>query len=206
MSVPDRSIDPRLLSAAREVFLKKGYEMASLAEICETANVTTGALYKRFSGKEELFAEVVSDTVRAMEDYVSPLGEADLTELTNQELYDGFSMNADAITGWLKFLSDHKEGFTLLIKCAGGTRYADFHHEWSEKMNEVIYKYYVELKRRGMTVLKISREEMHVMTAALWAMFYEPFIHDFTWEQMMKHAETMSRFIDWHSALGTKQI
>ena len=47
MSVPDRSIDPRLLSAAKKVFLDKGFEMASLAEICRTAGVTTGALYKR---------------------------------------------------------------------------------------------------------------------------------------------------------------
>ena len=59
MSVPDKSIDPRLLCAAKNVFLKKGFEMASLAEICQEAGVTTGALYKRYSGKEELFAEVV---------------------------------------------------------------------------------------------------------------------------------------------------
>ena len=53
MSVPDKSIDPRLLNAAKKVFLKKGFEMASLAEICQTAGVTTGALYKRYRGKED---------------------------------------------------------------------------------------------------------------------------------------------------------
>lgn len=36
MSVPDRSIDPRLLSAAKEEFLKKGYKMASLARVFDT--------------------------------------------------------------------------------------------------------------------------------------------------------------------------
>ena len=71
MSVPDKSIDPRLLSAAKKVFLKKGFEMASLAEICQTAGVTTGALYKRYRGKEELFAEVVSKTIHEMKEFVS---------------------------------------------------------------------------------------------------------------------------------------
>ena len=76
MSVPDKSIDPRLLNAAKKVFLKKGFEMASLAEICQTAGVTTGALYKRYRGKEELFAEVVSKTIREMKEFVSSLEEA----------------------------------------------------------------------------------------------------------------------------------
>ena len=79
MSVPDQSIDPRLLSAAKEEFLKKGFEKASLAKICKAAGVTTGALYKRYKGKEELFCALVSDTVRDMMEYVSGIGNTDLT-------------------------------------------------------------------------------------------------------------------------------
>ena len=37
MSVPDKSIDPRLLSAAMEEFLEVGYEKASLKNICSKA-------------------------------------------------------------------------------------------------------------------------------------------------------------------------
>ena len=54
MSVPDRSIDARLLSAALDEFLDKGYENASLKEICGKAGVTAGALEKRFDSKEGL--------------------------------------------------------------------------------------------------------------------------------------------------------
>ena len=54
MSLPDRSIDSRLLTAAKEEFLEKGFDKASIAEICKAAGVTTGALYKRYTGKEEL--------------------------------------------------------------------------------------------------------------------------------------------------------
>ena len=56
MAKPDHSLDPLILASARREFLEKGFEKASLERICENANVTTGALYKRYSGKEELFA------------------------------------------------------------------------------------------------------------------------------------------------------
>jgi AcrR family transcriptional regulator len=47
-----------LVEAATEVFARRGYEGASLEEIAETAGFTRGAIYKHFSGKEELFFAV----------------------------------------------------------------------------------------------------------------------------------------------------
>ena len=64
MSVADRSIDPRIMESAKEEFLQKGFLDASLQVICKNAGVTTGALYKRFKGKEELFCALVESTVQ----------------------------------------------------------------------------------------------------------------------------------------------
>ncbi|WP_312355617.1 TetR/AcrR family transcriptional regulator, partial [Aminipila sp.] len=66
MAKPDRSIDPRILESAKKEFLERGYETASLKTICENAEITTGALYKRYRGKEDLFCAVVADTVTAL--------------------------------------------------------------------------------------------------------------------------------------------
>ena len=63
MARPDTSIDPRIMDSAREEFRTLGFEQASLKSICQRAGVTTGALYKRYAGKEELFRAVVADTV-----------------------------------------------------------------------------------------------------------------------------------------------
>ena len=205
MSVPDRSIDSRLLAAARKEFLKKGYEKSALASICKAAGVTTGALYKRYEGKEELFSTLVRDTVQDMEEYVSAIEKTDLTAFPDQELYDSFSLASEANRRWLRFLYDRREGFTLLIRCASGSRYESFNQEWTEKMNALDSKYYEEAKRRGMTTKEISTEELHVLTYGVWALFYEPFYLGCTWEQMERHAETISRFLDWHSALGMKK-
>ncbi|MBR1899632.1 MAG: TetR/AcrR family transcriptional regulator [Lachnospiraceae bacterium] len=205
MSVPDRSIDSRLLSAALEEFLDKGYENASLKEICGKAGVTTGALYKRFDGKEDLFNALVADTVRGMEQYGTAVSEEELKKLSDRDLYDLLSMSAEANLGWLRFLYERKERLKLLFKCASSTRYADFHHEVAEKMGEISYLSYLEARRRGMTERDLTKEEIHVLTTGVWAMICEPFVHDFTWEQIVEHAHLMQDFMDWHRVLGIKK-
>ena len=65
----DHETKERLLVCAREEFLEKGYQKASLRSICKKAGVTTGALYFFFQDKEDLFSAIVQptlDQVRAM--------------------------------------------------------------------------------------------------------------------------------------------
>ncbi|MBQ1312414.1 MAG: TetR/AcrR family transcriptional regulator [Blautia sp.] len=205
MSVPDKSIDSRLLSAAKSEFLKKGYKLSSLTDICKEAGVTTGALYKRYAGKEELFSALVSDTVQELTEYVAGIEKTDLTNLTDRELYHSFSMPVENTRKWLRFLYDRRECFTLLIRCASGTRYENFHQDWTEKMNLMDYKYYQEARRRGLVEREITAEELHVLTFSIWALCYEPFLLDFTWEQFERHAQTIHHFINWYDALGFKK-
>ena len=205
MSLPDKSIDPRLLSAAKDEFLKKGFEKASLTDICKAAGVTTGALYKRYSGKEDLFSALVSDTVQDMTEYVSQIERIDLTNLTDRELYDLFALTPEMNREWLRFLYDRRDVFTLLIRCASGTRYENFRQDWTEKMNALDVKQYREARRRGLAARDLTEEELHVLTYAVWALYYEPFFLDFTWDQMERHAETIHLFADWHSALEMKK-
>jgi AcrR family transcriptional regulator len=49
----------RLLAAAGRVFARHGYDGASVPAIAEEAGVSTGAIYSNFSGKEELFLELL---------------------------------------------------------------------------------------------------------------------------------------------------
>jgi AcrR family transcriptional regulator len=67
MSVRDTSIDPRLIQSAREEFMTNGFIKADLKRICENAGVTTGAVYKRYKGKEELFMAVVKEAADKMD-------------------------------------------------------------------------------------------------------------------------------------------
>jgi AcrR family transcriptional regulator len=50
-----------LVEAARRVFLRRGFHGASLDEISAEAGYTTGAVYSRFAGKDELFLAVMDE-------------------------------------------------------------------------------------------------------------------------------------------------
>lgn len=48
-----------MLAAATEVFAEKGYGGAGVAEIARRAGVTTGAIYSRYRGKDEMLAAAI---------------------------------------------------------------------------------------------------------------------------------------------------
>ena len=50
-----------LLAAARRVFLRRGFHVASLDEIAEEAGYTKGAVYSNFSGKDDLFLALLEE-------------------------------------------------------------------------------------------------------------------------------------------------
>src|SRR5450631_3295663 len=52
-------VKARILDAAQRVFLKKGYQSASLDEIAEVAPASKPTIYAHFPGKEALFEAVV---------------------------------------------------------------------------------------------------------------------------------------------------
>jgi AcrR family transcriptional regulator len=53
-----------LLHAARTLFGEQGYAATSLDEVAQAAQVTKGALYHHYSGKQELFAAVYEQVKR----------------------------------------------------------------------------------------------------------------------------------------------
>jgi AcrR family transcriptional regulator len=51
----------RLLEAAEQVFTELGYHEASIVKIAEAAGVANGTFYLYFSGKQDIFDELVED-------------------------------------------------------------------------------------------------------------------------------------------------
>lgn len=201
MSKPDPSIEPRIMESAKKEFLTHGFEKASLKIICEDAGVTTGALYKRFKGKEELFCAVVEDTVNALNNFVEVRSSAKVCDLSDDMLIKAWEMD-ESMLSWLNFLYQYHDGFVLLISCASGTRYANFQHDFVEVMTIKTHEYFMEAKRRGLTNADISMEEMHILLSAFWTTVYEPFIHGYTWDQIEAHSELICKLFNWNKVLG----
>ncbi|MFJ8712228.1 TetR/AcrR family transcriptional regulator [Streptomyces violaceus] len=62
----------RIIRAARDLFLARGYDKTSLAQIAKEARVSTGTLFKRYPTKAALFAAVTSEQWQLDVEYAEP--------------------------------------------------------------------------------------------------------------------------------------
>ncbi len=204
MSVRDTSIDPKLLKSARDEFMKHGFIKADLKTICDNAGVTTGAVYKRYKGKEELFKAVVEDTMGILNGFISSRTDIDLSVMTDEEISDMWNMNEKGMLEMFRMLWKIRKDFVLLLERSAGTSYENFRHDFAFRMTDSYMKYYEEAKRRKLTAARISKDEMHVLCSSFWATVYEPFIHGMSWKEIEKHCSTLCRFFNWSAAISIK--
>ena len=207
MAVPDTSIDPRILESARNVFLKKGYGAAQLKDICQEAGVTTGALYKRYKGKEDLFCALVANAVQDINEIANARKACDPGSLSDEELLMTWEMEASSdyncsMQDWFDFLYARKDEFTLLLTCAEGTRYSGFIDQWVDDMTEGTFLYLQEICRRKMADRPVSKTELRVLLSAFWTTVYEPFLQNFDREQLNIHCGIVCRMFNWKAILG----
>lgn len=166
--------------------------------------MTTGALYKRYRGKEELFDALVAGTLREIEESISRRAGIDLYTVSDQALAGAWANTYDGVMEWFSFCNAHRDGFVLLVRCAAGTRYGNFLHDFCAHMTEIDYQWLVEMQRRGLCRTDIDARELHVLLTAYWEAYYEPFVHDFTWEEIHRHAKIMCKLFNWKDALEIK--
>jgi AcrR family transcriptional regulator len=98
-----------LLEAATNVFARRGYDAASVAEIAEEAGYTHGAVYSNFDGKEGLFLTLYEEWVaRRVEEIETTWEQADT-------LAGGARAAADE---WLERVQGDPNAFLLRLEFA----------------------------------------------------------------------------------------
>src|SRR6266571_3864555 len=60
----------QLLEAARQVFLERGYQDATISEIVQVADIAMGTFYLHFRDKEELLVALAQDTLQVLREQV----------------------------------------------------------------------------------------------------------------------------------------
>ena len=202
MSVRDTSIDPRLLKSAREEFMTNGFIKADLKRICENAGVTTGAVYKRYKGKEELFQAVVKDAVDQMDSFVELRTEIDFAGMSDDQIRNTWIMDEEYVLEMFRMIWGFRKDLVILLEKSSGTSYENYGHDFALRMTHAYMQYYLEAKKRGLAKADISEEQMHVLCTSFWTSIYEPFIHKMTWKEIEEHCKVMCRFFSWTEAIG----
>ncbi|MCR5482261.1 MAG: TetR/AcrR family transcriptional regulator [Clostridia bacterium] len=204
MANRDTSIDPRLIKSAKKHFKKYGFLGAQLSKICSDAGVTTGAVYKRYKGKEELFEAVVSDTVDKMNSILSEARQVDPNTLSDEQLVTVWANTEENTKVWYNRLLEMKEGLGILLNCSDGTKYSRFHDEWLDKMSDIDFAYLKVLQDRGLADTSVTKLELHIMVSAMWQLYTEPVIHEMSDEEVAHHCRVAGRLFNWSDAIGIR--
>lgn len=205
MAVPDTSIDPRILESAKVEFLRLGYEKTSLKEICKKANVTTGALYKRYKGKEELFGALVEPTITELQTLAKAKSFQSVGTVTDAQLIKGWEMDEAYMLWWFQFLYERKEEMVLLLKCSEGSKYSSFRDDWPERITKYSYEFYQEAYRRKLTRVEMNQSQLHILLTAFWTTIFEPLVHAYSWDEIETHSIMVCKLFDWHRVLEFKK-
>ena len=129
----DRNTKDKLISAARKDFLEHGYKNASLRRICSEAQVTTGALYFFFNGKEDLFEEVIREPLRLFNELFQKTVNLEMNdpktfEKTEEEMID--------------FLLKYRQEVLIILDKSEGTKYEGFKQQYINSLENVFMSFF----------------------------------------------------------------
>ena len=72
------STETKILTAARELFMEKGYHDTSMSAIANRAGLGKGTLYWHFDSKDELFKKMITREGKVVLEELKKLSEDDL--------------------------------------------------------------------------------------------------------------------------------
>jgi len=130
-----------LIEEAKKEFLEKGYNKASLRNICARAGVTTGALYFFFKNKEDLFAEIVDGPLKGLKELIIRHFTEDEKVMKGigsvDEIYQDHSMESDM---FIEYIYNYRDSFILLLNSSENTVYENCVDEFVEMLENATPK------------------------------------------------------------------
>lgn len=184
-------------------FLEKGYADASIRSIGRRAGLTSAALYRHYRSKEEMFCAVVEPLVQEIQQRIEHHKQVKyrmLDEKADSEMLFGESV-IDIVK---EVIIPHKTEFYLLVKCANGTRYENFVHDFVEANQGDLADAIDCMKAQGYPAIHLEKEELHMLLSAYMTAIIEPIIHGYPDEQITAYLDRMRDFFmpGWMNIMG----
>ena len=163
-----------VLTVAKQEFLEKGFENASIRSIGEKAGMTSAALYRHAKSKEDLFCQLVDPFVNEFMNRCMKHKKQSYNMIDNNN--DLFNVNDNEIAIFIDLSDKYQEEMKLVFCRSAGTKYETFIHEFIEMQQNEMEKVLAYMKN-------LTSNELHVFLSSYTAAILEPIIHNYTKEE-----------------------
>lgn len=191
----------KILAAAREEFMEYGYENASMRRIGERCGMTAAGLYRHCKDKADLFREIVSPSIKKIDDWLEAHIDRSIKTLESNEV----DLWKDSEIDMMRELVYPNMGeYRLLLTKAQGSPYENFLHDLTERQQNKMLAFFPLLYRKGFIPRRIDPKELHLFLSAYTTAMFEPVVHDYSKEEAFRCLEMVEAFFlpGWKQLLG----
>ena len=192
----------KIMAAAKEEFLERGSEQASMRSIADRCGMTAAGIYRHCKDKEDLFYQLVSPAENKLMAWAK-----DHVNRYEKELgQNGKFIWQDSYIDMMKdVIYPDMEDYHLLIARSKGSKYENFLHDMSELAQSRFLLFLEEQKKAGVKVPDIKEKQLHLLMTAYISALFEPVIHNYPYEEAVASLSTIEAFFlpGWKKIMGT---
>ena len=192
----ERETKDKLLISAKQEFLEKGYQKASLRNICKNAGVTTGALYFFFQDKEDLFASIVQPSLDRIIAMLSQHTKQELMELQEHPDAQEDNMQDDIVASKaiLDVLYGDYDNILLILTKSQGSRYEHCVDEFVDMLQQSYRALSAEQAKR-MGVKAPDDYTLHWVSHIQIDAFVQLILHEPDKVKALEHLDSILRYL-----------
>ncbi len=179
------------MAAAREEFMEKGYEKASMRSIADRCGMTAAGIYRHCRDKEDLFSQIVSP---AADKLIQSAKEHMYRYEEPVKRHEKIIWKDSHIDLMREVVYPDMDDFHLLIAKSEGSRYENFLHDLTQESQNRFLSYLKKMKSAGYKVPKISPKQMHLLMTAYMTALFEPVVHHYTYKDAIEALATLEVF------------
>ncbi|KAF0123380.1 MAG: TetR family transcriptional regulator [bacterium] len=169
MGIPERKEKEKIkrrkdiLGAAKNSFSKKGFMNATIEEIAQESELSTGTIYLYFSGKEELYVSLIVETYDIL---IEELGEVLKQDVAPDELLVSIA------TTYYDFCENHPDHYRILNFIVNEHLNLKLTPELTEKIDDktdIIFKMVSEVIKHGIGIGIFKQIDVWDVTSLFWS-------------------------------------
>lgn len=193
-----------ILKFAKEEFMEKGFEGASMRTIAEKAGYTTGMVYARFADKSQLFRELVEEGANKLFDYYAGVQEEFASFPADRQRNEMHSYVDGKMDKMIDIIYDYFDAFKLIVCKSAGSGYEYYIDKMIDIETENTDRFIRLLNEAGYPTNGVRADLGHMLASALFNGTFEVVAHDFPKEDAKVYIKQLQDFFNagWDRLLG----